>query len=116
MKDQNSSGGSDCAWLDNIVFPTTTTIISVEERVSNSPFTLYPNPSDGHFKMQLHAIEADEIQLNVYNTLGKLVYAKTVGSKDGALISIDLGDVNSGLYLLELSEENKMWQKKIIVR
>ena len=30
--------------------------------------------------------------------------------------SIDLGDVNSGLYLFELSSKNTQWFKKILVR
>ena len=116
IKDQNTSGGSDCAWLDNIVFPTTTTIISVEEKLSDSPFTLFPNPSNGKFNLQLLSLQLENVEVKVYNTMGKIVFAEMISTKNGALISIDLGDVNSGLYLVELSSENGQWLKKVLVR
>ncbi|RLD41023.1 MAG: hypothetical protein DRI89_10640 [Bacteroidetes bacterium] len=116
VKDQNTSGGSDCAWLDNIVFPTTTTIISVEETSSDAPFTLFPNPSNGKFNLQLLSIQPDNVQVKVYNTMGKIVYEKIITAKNSTLISIDLGDANSGLYLVEISAGNAQWLKKVLVR
>jgi len=116
IKDQNTIGGSDCAWIDNIVFPTRTTIISVEEGVKNSPFTLFPNPSNGKFQLQFLSGDGSEVQVKVYSTMGKLVYVKTVTSKNGTIIPIDLGNANAGLYLVELSSENKKWYKKVLLK
>lgn len=116
MKDQNTAGGSDCAWLDNIVFPGTTVIISVEECTGDDPFTLYPNPSNGKFQLQLHSANSEDLKVKVYNSLGKVVFTEVLNTNTGSNFSIDLGEISPGLYLMELSLPNTQWLKKVLVK
>lgn len=48
--------------------------------------------------------------ISIYNSFGQLVFFDSFKSK------INIGDLLSGIYLIEFSFENKVERKKIIVK
>lgn len=70
--------------------------------------SIYPNPSDGQF-----TISGDQLigtELNVFNTVGELVYEKTVNSNT---VVIDLSNHSTGIYILEITSESGTKTTKI---
>jgi hypothetical protein len=88
----------------------TRTALGVEDFSLNTA-AIYPNPSNGNFKIEAKSILT---KLNVYSQSGAFV--KTI-ELDGNSNSeeVNLKDVASGVYLIELqSDSDKAWKKIII--
>ncbi|MEW6469638.1 MAG: T9SS type A sorting domain-containing protein [Bacteroidota bacterium] len=69
---------------------------------------IFPNPSFGIF-----TIEAENGELEIYNSLGELVYAKKIEQPQTKL---DLSNKAKGLYHLILRNENEVFTQKIVIR
>ncbi len=85
-------------------------ITGVNEIFENS-FSIFPNPSTGLLNFNCET-NIDEIK--VTNTLGQIVYSKTINHKSG---TINLQSLPSGLYFCSVkTEDGKTAQQKFIVQ
>lgn len=71
---------------------------------------VYPNPNKGQFQIQLGASDATAV-LAVYDLTGKKVFGKNVADND----TIDLGNVQKGMYLVSITSGSTVATKKIVV-
>ena len=106
-KDGYVNSGSDCAWLDNIVFPPAETITITQETVMNG-LTLYPNPNKGQFSINLPE-EACEIL--VFNAMGQQVYQQ---SNAKGLTTLNLEGLNSGMYFVTVKSDSGVSTLKFV--
>ena len=106
FKDMFVSSGSDCAWIDNIVFPPAEIIMATQETVTNS-ITLYPNPNKGQFSLSLPEEDCD---ITVYNSLGQEVHY----SSAKGLTSLNLESLNSGLYFITVKSASAISTLKFV--
>ena len=113
-KDQLESVGSDCGWLDNIVFPATTTIISVDEIIGNNHLLVYPNPSSGVFYLNSEFLKNNAI-INVYDISGRQMLNQS-NLNSNAVIKLDLSFAERGLYFVEVKTETGSFVEKIVVQ
>jgi len=113
-KDGSVSSGSDCGWIDDIVFPASTTVISVEEFTTNNYFSIFPNPGVGHYTLSISS-DYDVTDIVVYNTMGKVV-SKPVADFINGQTDVDLSSLNSGIYFIEINTGTKKMIKKVIQR
>lgn len=74
---------------------------------------LYPNPNNGLFYIDLSEIANEQVQLEVFDALGKQVYASGFRAKTQS--KIDLSDLSEGLYHLRVIAEKGYYQTKVIV-
>ena len=98
-KDVYVSNGSDCAWLDNIVFPPAETITITQETVMNG-LALYPNPNKGQFSINL---PEEDCEILVFNAMGQQVYQQ---SNAKGLTTLKLEGLNSGMYFVTVKSAN----------
>lgn len=82
------------------------TSLSVDE-VFASKFSIYPNPSSDVFNIQTDE-DIDEIHL--YNILGQSI----INKKD--VRQINIGNLQSGIYLLKIYSGSKTVTKKVIIK
>lgn len=61
--------------------------------------TLYPNPNDGDFKLVFNEKISEEIEVNIFDVFGKLVYS--LSSKESE-IDFKLNNLNSGVYFVKI--------------
>ncbi len=97
-KDVSVSSGSDCAWIDNVVFPPTTIITDVETVVEHK-VTVYPNPMNDVLNIQLGDNQSDVV---IYNSLGQVVRRYDNVSGD---MQINVEDLNAGMYFIKICDE-----------
>ena len=81
--------------------------IGIEEDLTDITFLLYPNPT----KDQI-SINSNEriISVEVFNLNGKNII-----QKQNAIQTIDLSQINPGIYLIKVETENKTFSRKIII-
>ncbi|WP_052503436.1 reprolysin-like metallopeptidase [Lacinutrix sp. Hel_I_90] len=90
--------------------------LSVDEFESTiSNFKLYPNPNNGSFNIQLANTSTNGIQISVFDMRGRSVYDKRYENNPDFNETINLGAVQSGLYVLQVSDGVNSQTKKIIV-
>lgn len=74
-----------------------------ETIIDTDGIKLYPNPNKGIFEIHLGKENKTEVSIHIYNVLGKEVYNSV--SKEN-IVSINLPDLVSGLYIVRLTGEN----------
>lgn len=78
-----------------------------------SPITIYPNPSNGLFKIKAEG-QFEKMTIKVRDLSGKLVYSEeSINNKE---FNIDLSEQAKGLYFLELRYNDKVFNEKLIVK
>ncbi|MCW1147106.1 LamG-like jellyroll fold domain-containing protein, partial [Flavobacterium lacisediminis] len=79
--------GNTCATLGNSDFENVNSI------------TIYPNPSTGIFNI----VSQQNVSVEIYDLLGKLVYNQSLANGTN---SIDISNINTGVYLLKVTDAN----------
>jgi hypothetical protein len=91
------------------------TDVSIRE-VSAELFDVYPNPSNGVFNIKLKKAGKALYNIEVYNSLGSLVWKQTNADIDGNNIKIiDLNVTRSGLYTVVLRNKSNSFAKKVFI-
>ena len=111
-KDNSQSSGSDCAWVDNIIFPGYGTM-AVEDTVDNpdgianfnmptANVSVYPNPTSG----QLTVNSNEAIQnIIIYDLSGRVVDMQDINAE--TTTNINVAHLNSGIYFIKTQLVNK---------
>ena len=105
-KDVYVANGSDCAWLDNIVFPPSDVITVTEETVMNG-LSLYPNPNKGQFSINL---PEEDCVIVVFNSLGQQVYSRQAKGET----TLNLEALNSGMYFVTVKSASGVSTLKFV--
>jgi Secretion system C-terminal sorting domain len=85
------------AQVDSFVCGTT----SLNENTNQPIVTLYPNPSSGKF--QLSGLSGNNVLVNVYDNMGRIVCSKNNITSDTI---IDLTNQSTGIYLIQITGTN----------
>ena len=106
-KDVSLSSGDDCAWIDNVVMPASQ-IISITNEVVPAVLSLYPNPNNGSFSLNLPDEACD---ITVFNSLGQTMHR----SQGNGLTTLNLGNLGKGLYFVTVTSATFTATQKFIV-
>ncbi|MEM6515712.1 MAG: reprolysin-like metallopeptidase [Bacteroidota bacterium] len=94
--------------------------VNVEESLSTDEnvfggFQIFPNPNEGVFNVKLNLNNSNKVDIKVFDIRGRSVYDQTFVNQGNFNEEIDLNSVQSGLYLVQVSDGLKSATKKIIV-
>lgn len=82
----------------------------------NNSVSVYPNPSDGNFKVKISSDELGTIHLMVTNLSGQvLLETQTENSSGSVEMPIDLIGYSDGIYFLRIQIGEKIISRKIIL-
>lgn len=88
--------------------------VGVHESSSKPAFTILPNPSQGVFN--LYFGEKKDIQtIKIYDQKGMLVYNLQLNSQDKS-IAIDLQHLAKGVYIVQASDANSFYSRKLVLQ
>ncbi len=104
----NCALGEKSAWAGPFNF--TTYITGVGENTEINEVSIYPNPNNGVFTLNVNANDA---RVNVMNTQGQVILSKNVLSKKE---SIDLSNNAKGIYFVTVTSENGVSTHKVTVQ
>ena len=86
--------------------------LGIGEFEDNNVLTLFPNPSNGIFTIELADFNS-ESDITIYNIIGGVV--KSFKTKE-TTTTVDLSSYSAGIYLVDLKNDNKKIVKRIIVK
>lgn len=75
---------------------------SIEEESANPSFSLYPNPSDGRFQVEME--RRYEGTMEILDMNGRLVEERSLNGDDR--LDVRMEDAEEGVYLLNIKNEN----------
>ncbi|MBK7967075.1 MAG: T9SS type A sorting domain-containing protein [Bacteroidetes bacterium] len=76
---------------------------NIKEPLTSNQLITFPNPSSGIVQLIFHGLTGNEILVEVFDFLGKLVLSKNKLAQSNTL-QLSLSDYNSGLYNVKLSD------------
>ncbi|MCW3085950.1 MAG: hypothetical protein JWP12_3316 [Bacteroidetes bacterium] len=93
---------------------TTTDIVDTAEQSMN--IKLYPNPvATQNACIDLGNEKVQDLKIQIYTTLGELVYSKQYTGSNPLRIEIPSADFNKGIYLVSLtSASGKKWNTRLV--
>jgi len=94
--------------------------INVDElSLNNSDLsvTLFPMPATTHINVEIDsAVKNNEVQAAIYSISGQLVLSKTYSDlDDGNIINIDISNLETNTYVMNVTIDNQVISKQIII-
>ncbi len=106
-KDTGVANGSDCAWIDYVVFP------GIQHAVGTPEFStliqLYPNPVSNHLFVK--GIEK-ETAVQIIDVKGSIT--RNIPKFNGTYI--DVSELDTGVYFIRFTKADRVEVRKIIVK
>jgi len=119
-KDASNSAGSDCAWIDYIIFPPMTFKgVSVPEISSNnSSLNCFPNPFNQSTLINYSLEKTSNVTMKIYNIVGQEI-ATLVSEKNKQpgkySVLFDAEKYRSGIYQCVLTTNNNTFVQKLVI-
>lgn len=90
--------------------------LGLDDLFLNGDVSVYPNPSNGEFTIDMTVLASSDITVQVENILGAIVYVSAPGSVQGTYSeNISLGNAPAGMYFVRVLAGEQQLVKKIIV-
>ena len=92
----------------------TSETLSINNFETNT-FSIFPNPSnDGiiNLKFSDETLYSEKNQINVYSTTGQKVYSTSISTNTS---QINLSELNSGIYIIEITSGNNSFTEKLVL-
>ena len=89
--------------------PTTST----NQVIAETLLAVYPNPSLGLFMLELPSSDT-EFEIRVLDLTGQIIYEEKTGKS--YLVELNLKELNSGIYILELSNSTERYKSKLQIQ
>ena len=77
---------------------------------------VFPNPTSDHFLVQTELIEQQNIELNMFNNLGQIIFSKKINNVLHLNEKLDLSGFSAGHYYLNVKMENGYFVSKKIIK
>ena len=101
---------------DTITKQVAITIVGISDQLDHA-ISIYPNPNDGRFQVQISHITTEKALFEVYDARGRKVYAAKSGRFSGSHIeAIDLSMHSNGAYLIKVMIGDVVVMKRVVLR
>lgn len=105
-------GGSLNSW--NIEFCQVQPLAS-ESFNTIDDLAIYPNPNNGNFTVQFNSTSSNEVKIGVHDVRGRQIFDKAYQNNGLFNQSLNLNNVQSGVYFVTVQDGSKKTTKKIVV-
>ncbi len=99
------NAGAEAFYFDNIVFEA---VLGVNDE-DNNRFAMFPNPANDI--VNISSTESGTKTVAVFDVLGKLVVNAELGGD-----TLDISNLNSGVYIVKITQGTATTTKKLVVR
>lgn len=101
-------------FIDNVKIEGTLSGISTP--VNNSEeIAIFPNPTGGSFTVKLNDITGP-VKIGISDLTGRVVYNSELSADHNGSASFDISEKGKGVYLVQISNGERVWIGKVIVK
>ena len=93
-------------------------IEGIDDLISNADISIYPNPSNRNFIVEVNTEVSGDLEIEVYNTLGQKVFPSEnsiTTTANNLRSEVELSDFVAGIYFLEIKTDHDFFRKKIMI-
>ncbi|MBR9830558.1 T9SS type A sorting domain-containing protein [bacterium] len=90
-------------------------LVSVNNDELVGSYTINPNPSDGHFRLEFKDLNF-RINLSIRNVIGQVVYNEDISVNNTLTKNIDLSNLDKGVYFVSLDNGVNREVQKVIIK
>ncbi|RZJ56813.1 MAG: T9SS type A sorting domain-containing protein [Flavobacterium sp.] len=101
------------SWSVQICSQTTQPLSNNDFTLEN--FTLYPNPNKGSFTVEFNANGANDVKISIHDMRGREVYNKSYQNSGLFSGNIQMGSIQTGVYMVTVENGGRKVVKKIVV-
>lgn len=95
---------------------TTTTVTLATEKFGFADFAVYPNPNNGNFNVRFDNASANGVKILVHDLGGRKIFENAYPGMATFNENIQLNNVQSGVYLMSVTDGTKKEVKRIVVQ
>ncbi len=106
---ENGDCDITCAALEDLINNETASVFDAKYGSIKS----YPNPANNNLNIELENLNANSIDIALFNSLGQMVMNQTT---EMSSISLDVGKLPNGLYFIKYNKEDKFYQSKVVIQ
>jgi len=91
-------------------------VSSLDELGTFDEITIFPNPNDGHFTLQINGIAKAELQVGILNVLGQTLTNEMLDFSNGSLNkTFDISYLTAGTYMLRIGSGTNVIYRKVVI-
>jgi len=106
--------GRMLAWYNSISSQFTTTALA-NETFLESTFSIYPNPSKGSFNIEFKDLSSS-YSVEVFDVTGKTIYENNFDQSSNLVQTINIQNATSGVYFINIKNDNGIVTKKLVIQ
>ena len=92
-------------------------IVGIQEELANSSnFTVYPNPSNGSFRLIMNNKQDADYTLKLRDAQGKLIIEEQLNVNGNFVKDYNFEDLSRGVYFLSVQSDEESIVKKLIIQ
>lgn len=111
----NDIGPVNHYYMSGVILDNTGQLIAgVEDMPLQSFVSLYPNPTSDNLNLSFNTNARGDYNITIFNTLGSVVMSDIVNVNGAAIQTINLENLPTGIYMIEISNNSGSMTKKII--
>lgn len=91
--------------------------VGIDEAILESSLVVYPNPTSGKLNLDVRGLNLDNMNIDIYNTIGEVVLTKNFTKVDAqSTFSLDITGAASGIYLVRISTDQGVITKRVTLQ
>ena len=87
----------------------------INETTFNEDITIFPNPAKGILFIKIQSLKIEFLELKVINTIGQVIYKKTINTSKENPDIITLSTFKKGIYFFQFSGKTGVITRKIVI-
>jgi SprB repeat/Secretion system C-terminal sorting domain len=91
-------------------------LVGVSDPELEGAVLISPNPTSGAFVVDVTLDDAREVQVDIFDVLGRKVVSKDLGIQSGGRFEFDLKDAGAGLYFVKVLLGDKVFVGEMVVQ
>jgi len=87
--------------------------VSIDKNDLSNSISIYPNPNNGNFKVEIIDVSLKNILLEIRDISGRIIHKQTINKQ---LNDINVSNLAKGIYTVTLKSEGKQTVKRIVIK
>ncbi|MDQ3189954.1 MAG: multicopper oxidase domain-containing protein [Bacteroidota bacterium] len=104
---------TDSIWNKQYVPVSIQGYVGLDKNSSDDFINVFPNPASNYIEIKIADKEENKVEFSLINSLGQITKHQKINNSS-EIYKMDISDLNSGIYFLQIAVGNKHFFKKII--